>query len=252
MAARQRLVVSLDQCDGEQLQLTAEQYHYLVRVLRLQVGAQFIAILAGQWWLTELTAEPHIAQLLEVIPFQTELPILVTLLAALPKGNGFEQVISQATELGVTKIQPVMSARTLLQPSTHKLERWQRLAQEAAEQCLRQTVPHLCPPIPVAEVWHQVRAVHRYICVPDQRYPSLQYSLNAQTLNAQILNAQTLAIQEGEIVIATGPEGGWTEAEVAMAIQAGFKPVQLGTRVLRAVTAPVVALALVAAHLEQS
>jgi 16S rRNA (uracil1498-N3)-methyltransferase len=97
--------------------------HYLVRVLRLRDGDKFIAIDGtGRWWLTVLQGES--GQVLESLEIQTELPVSVTLLLALPKGSGFDDIVRVATELGVVKIVPVLSERTLLNPSPQKLERW--------------------------------------------------------------------------------------------------------------------------------
>jgi 16S rRNA (uracil1498-N3)-methyltransferase len=239
MPGLQRLVIAPEQRHQQELQLTPKQLHYLYRVLRLQTGDRFIALDRGEWWLTELQAETQPAQLLEIIPIQTELPVVVTLLAALPKGNGFDSVITQATELGVTHIQPILSERTLLQPSTHKLERWQRLAQEAAEQSLRQVVPNIGAPLSFLAGLQTLQAHppgHTYIGVLDAEAPHLAHALNQHP--------------PGPIALVTGPEGGWTAAEQDLALSLGVTPVSLGPRTLRAVTAPLAALAIVAAVLE--
>jgi 16S rRNA (uracil1498-N3)-methyltransferase len=244
----QRLVITPEQVHQQRLQLLPKQSHYLYRVLRLQAGQRFIALMHGEWWLTELAAEPY-AQLLEPIPIQTELPVAVSLMAALPKGNGFDDVVTQATELGVRQIQPLLSERTLLNPSANRLERWQRLAQEAAEQSLRQVVPQILPPLPLdtglkhwiadsnlvsnREHWKMAH----YICVLDAAVPHLSQALH-QTPPNHAIN------------LLTGPEAGWTATEQSLAISLGFQPVTLGARTLRAVTAPLAALTIVAAYLE--
>jgi 16S rRNA (uracil1498-N3)-methyltransferase len=235
---RQRLVIAPEQVHQQELRLSPQQNHYLYRVLRLQSGQQFIALIQGEWWLTELRAEGAPAQRLEQLHPQTELPTPVTLMAALPKGNGFEGVISQATELGVSNIVPLLSERTLLQPSANKLDRWQRLAQEAAEQSLRQVVPTLHPPVGFKEATQALskedgRAA--YLCVLDATAPHLGHVLDPRN---------------NQITILTGPEGGWSPAEQALALSLGITPVSLGARVLRAVTAPLAALAIIAAKLE--
>jgi 16S rRNA (uracil1498-N3)-methyltransferase len=238
----QRLVIAPEQIHQQLLQLTSTQSHYLWRVLRLPLGGRFIALLQregqGEWWLTELVTETQ-ARLLELIPVQTELPVAVTLLAALPKGNGFDAVVTQATELGVAEILPVLSERTLLHPSTHKLERWQRLAKEAAEQSLRQVVPQIHAPLPLAEGLSKLATPNAqgFICVLDPTAPHLSQALRQGEASTRM-------------TLVTGPEGGWTLAEQTFALSLGFQPVSLGARTLRAVTAPMVALALVAASLE--
>jgi len=241
IAPLQRLTIAPGQLQNQQISLNIQQQHYLSRVLRLRPGDRFIAMDGqGQWWLAQLQPGAEPAQVLETIPVQTELPVPVTLMAAPPKGNSFDEVVRQATELGVTTIVPVLSDRTLVNPSLQRLERWQRIAQEAAEQSERQVVPQILAPRPL-KVWLQVQdwaSCGRYFCVTRHPCPHLLDCLEA-------------ARQPG-ILVLTGPEGGWTEAEMQQAIVAGYQPVSLGCRILRAATAPLTALSLIAATLESS
>ena len=135
MAQLQRLVIASEQRQEGQILLTLPQQHYLNRVLRLGEGDRFIAMDGqGSWWLSELEASLTQAKIIESLCVQTELLGAVTLMAAMPKGSGFDEVVYQATELGVACIIPLRSDRTLLNPSPQKLERWRRIAQEAGEQ----------------------------------------------------------------------------------------------------------------------
>ncbi|WP_421658768.1 16S rRNA (uracil(1498)-N(3))-methyltransferase [Leptothermofonsia sp. ETS-13] len=242
----QRLVVDLHQICARRVVLTPEQIHYLGRVLRLRVGDRFVAMDGkGQSWIVKLVegeASPFEAELLEAIALNTELPIAVTLVMALPKGSGFDEVVRQATELGVTCIAPVISDRTLLHPSPQRLKRWQRIVQEAAEQSERQIVPTLLEPVSFSKHLQDMRdrpSTH-YLCVTRSSAPHILTCLLPNTCPPL------------SITIAIGPEGGWTEAEVEQAIATGYQPISLGSRILRAVTAPVVALSLVAAVCETS
>jgi len=236
MAQLQRLAIAPSQLQDQQILLTTQQQHYLDHVLRLRQGDRFIAMDGqGQWWLAKL--EVNQAQILEPMSVQTELPISITLMVGLPKGNGFDEVVRYCTELGVTCIAPVMSKRTLLNPSLQKLERWRRIAKEAAEQSERSVVPAILEPVAFSTAISATTANHRYLCVARGTCPHLKDALNS-------------VFTTSEILIATGPEGGWTASEVEWASQAGFQPVSLGRRILRAVTAPVVALSLVAAAFE--
>ena len=136
------LAIAPSQLHNRQILLSAEQQHYLGRVLRLRGGDRFVAMEPqGQWWLAELIS-PQEAQILEPMPAaQTELPVEVTLMVALPKGNSFDEIVRHCTEIGVSYMMPMLSERTLLNPSSQKLERWRRIAQEAAEQSERQIIP---------------------------------------------------------------------------------------------------------------
>ncbi len=236
MAQLQRLAIATSQLQDKQILLTREQLHYLSRVLRLGEGESFIAMDGkGNWWLAALEAQQ--AQILESLEVQSELPISITLMAALPKGNGFDEVVRCCTELGVTTIVPVISDRTILNPSSSKLERWRRIATEAAEQSERAVIPAILEPVAFSSAITAVRTNYRYLCVARGNNLHLQKAINSVPKSA-------------EIVISIGSEGGWTAAEIDKAITFGFQSVSLGSRILRAVTAPIVALSIVAATFE--
>jgi 16S rRNA (uracil1498-N3)-methyltransferase len=247
LAQLQRLVIAPAQRQDQQIFLTDSQQHYLGRVLRLSKGDRFIAMDGqGSWCVSELEANLTQARIIESLFVQTELPVAVTLMAAMPKGSGFDDVVYQATELGVACIVPLKSDRTLLNPSPQKVERWRRLSQEAAEQSERQVVPIILDPLNFAASLQPIEPSDavRYICVARGDTPHLLSCLQDQKFQRQ--TDQSPNPQLPSIAIATGPEGGWTEVEVEQAIVAGFQPVSLGRRILRAVSAPIVALSLVA------
>ena len=138
----------------------------------------------------------------------------------------------------MNQLQPLISDRTILKPSPNKLKRWRKIAQEAAEQSERQIVPHIFEPVKfIAAIKQNTSNQDKYICVARGDTPTLWSCLQQQT--------------PSEIVIATGCEGGWTDGEVEQAIAVGFQPVSLGNRILRAITAPIVASSIVTAIIEQ-
>jgi 16S rRNA (uracil1498-N3)-methyltransferase len=234
MSQLQRITIYPQQLQANQLLLTPQQQHYLLRVLRLRDGDKFIVMDGmGKWWLARLQGEQ--GEVLEPLEVKTELPVAITLMMALPKGNGFDEIVRCCTELGVISITPILSDRTLLNPSHQKLERWQRIASEAAEQSERAVVPTILQPVAFNTAIKETTATHRYICEARGDYPHLQQVIN-KTAN--------------EIIIAIGPEGGWTNQELEIAIASGFQPISLGRRILRAVTAPIVAISLIAAYFE--
>ncbi|MEG5018085.1 MULTISPECIES: 16S rRNA (uracil(1498)-N(3))-methyltransferase [unclassified Microcoleus] len=270
MPQLQRLAVTAAQICDRQIDLTREQQHYLNRVLRLQAGDRFIAMDGrGHWWLAVLEVRETglFASIAEEIAVNRELPVEVTLMAALPKGNGFDEVVRQATELGVASIVPVTSDRTLLKPSDQKVDRWRRIAAEAAEQSERQLVPTILDPISFDFAVKNCGQKYRYICVArgENRHlwdcllgnlepPQPPLVRGEQELEPHFVGAVPPCPPPGgelSIVIAIGPEGGWTEGEVERAIELGFEAVSLGSRILRAVTAPIVALSLVGAAFEK-
>jgi 16S rRNA (uracil1498-N3)-methyltransferase len=244
MNQEQRLAIRPDQRQGNWIVLTRDQQHYLHQVLRLGTGDRFIAMDGqGHWWLTQFHPRDARAQILQPLSANHELPVPVILLAALPKGTGFDEVVRCTTELGVAGIYPILSERTLLRPSDRKLDRWRRIALEAAEQSQRQIIPTIHGPLPLDQAiaqFEQQQAIgpHRYLGVTDPTAPPLLHYLPPQLGNC------------AGLAVMVGPEGGWTEAEIHRAQRAGFIPISLGKRVLRAVTAPVAALSILAAHLD--
>ena len=233
-----RLVIKRDR-EGKII-LTSQQQHYLKRVLRMGEGDRFIAMDGqGQSWLAQIRGNS--AQIIEQLNLATELPVAVTLMVALPKGNAFDEVVRCCTELGVATLLPVISDRTLLKPSPRKLERWRRIATEAAEQSERQIVCKIIEPLhfnaALTAVGNLETETDYYICVARGDADHLLTCLQRQPRKS--------------IVVAIGPEGGWTSQEIEAAIATGFQPVSLGRRILRAVTAPVVALSLIAAVVEK-
>lgn len=243
MAQLQRLTISATQLSGQQILLTEPQWHYLSRVLRLRRGDRFIAIDGqGLWRLAALQADGLTAEVLEVVSAQTELPIPVTLLLALPK-TGMDDVVRQATEIGVQRIVPILSQRTVLNPSPQKLDRWQRIIQEAAEQSERQIIPELLQPqawTAALQTWNNTTGLC-YLCEARGEYPHL---LKCLLESNQVQGNQHPVVSS--YMIAIGPEGGWTEQELDQAVTVGYQPVSLGTRILRSITAPLVALSLLA------
>lgn len=240
----QRVAVAPSQLQPPDLVLSAQQAHYLRRVLRLQTGDRFIVMDGqGQGWVAVLS-DNHQAALQEPIDIARELPIPITLLVAMPKGSGMDEIVRQTTELGVASIWPVMSDRTLLQPSPAKVDRWRRIAREATEQAERLQIPQILDPQPWPQALTQLAAIQpetlAYLCVARGDTPALLTAWHQRASNP------------GHIAIATGPEGGWDNAEIQAAIAHHFQPVSLGQRILRAVTAPGCAIALLATAQEAS
>lgn len=231
----QRVIINPEQIEANCLTLTPEQSHYLHRVLRLGVGDQcWVGDGQGTQWTATLGPTLGLATLRAMPPsaLAASPPIAITLAAALPK-QGFDEVVRQVTELGVSRIVPILSDRTLLRPSGNKLDRWRRIAVEAAEQSEHPYVPTVDAPVPWLNwVQQQPSDALRWLCVTRQQCPHIL----AQGQQDWPFQTLTLAI---------GPEGGWADSEVAAASSAGYHPVSLGPAILRAVTAPIAAIALV-------
>jgi len=229
-----RLLLDFNTLENGLIALTSEQSHYLKKVVRLKSHDHFIALNGqGQAWLAEII--DNSAHLLEAINETTELPVQVNLMVAIPK-NGFDDIVRAATELGVYRIIPLLTERGLVNPSPQKIDRWRKIAREAVEQSERQIIPIIEEPQPFLAILNRGAnpGTTCYIGVTRRTVDPLLSQLQTST----------------EITIAIGPEGGWTEAEIEQALAADFLPVSLGKRILRTITAPLVALAIINAYLD--
>jgi 16S rRNA (uracil1498-N3)-methyltransferase len=238
----QRIVINIKQKKEEKIYFNQEQYHYIFRVLRLKIDDKIIGMDGiGNSWILQLKEE--CGEIVEKIATNTELSLDVTLLVALPKGNGFDDIVRYCTELGVRRIVPLESDRTLLKPSPHKWQRWQKIAQEAAEQSERTIVPVILEPLKFKQIFSQksplnilLQESNNYICL-------------ARGDNDHLINV--IKKDQKNIIIATGPEGGWTDTEIELATNNSFEPVSLGNRILRAVTAPISVMSIISAIAQQ-
>jgi len=229
-----RLLLDFNTLENGLIALTSEQSHYLKKVVRLKSHDRFIALNGqGQACLAEII--DNSAHLLEAINETNELPVQVNLMVAIPK-NGFDDIVRAATELGVYRIIPLLTERSLVNPSPQKIDRWRKIVREAVEQSERQIIPIIEEPQPFLAILNRGVSPQTtcYIGVTRRTVASLLSQLQTST----------------EITIAIGPEGGWTEAEIEQAIAADFLPVSLGKRILRTITAPLVALAIINAYLD--
>jgi 16S rRNA (uracil1498-N3)-methyltransferase len=165
----------------------------------------------------------------------------VTLGQAMLKGERMDWVVQKATELGVAVIAPVVSARVITRPKADRLkpqqERWQRIALEAAQQAERWTIPVVSSSQSVSDFF-------------ETQAPSSLRLLLSERRSGQRLHA--VALPDGpdhQVVLAVGPEGGWEGEEVQHALERGFTPVTLGSRILRAETAAIAAISILQSRL---
>lgn len=220
---------------------------HLQRVLRLTTGDRvYVLDGLGALYLVQLTAlEKRAAQgrILSRMDAGGELPVPVTLIQGLPKGEKFDWILQKATELGVSRIQPVSTQRCVVKiaadKSADKLRRWDAIVREAAEQCERAKIPEVAPPCSLADWLGRPQDSSALIlaCLERADAPSL----------LQVLR-ETPRPSAFEVII--GPEGGFTPEESNALENAGAKPVNLGRRILRTETASLAALALISSLLE--
>jgi 16S rRNA (uracil1498-N3)-methyltransferase len=240
-----RLYLPPDQLGGDHVALVGEPHRYLARVLRLHAGAA-VTVFDGEGHEIDAVIESSDARatVLRLGQRRAALPIgrPVLLLQAIPKGERMDLLVQKTTELGIARICPVVSERTVAQPSRgrdgaadNRLRRWRLIAQEAARQCGRADLPIIDPPRSLAETLAVVPSgCARLMAWEEDRARPLRQALRGD---------------EPAVALLIGPEGGFSAAEAETATRAGFAAVGLGPRILRSETAAIVAVALVQAGL---
>ncbi len=226
-----RLFVTGPLAKGQNVPIDTAQQHYLTNVMRRATGTQILLCNGhdGEWLATlEPTGKKSAAALCtEPTRHQAPEPDLRLLFAPI-KRDHLEYMIQKASELGVAHLQPVITQHTVA-PHLNP-ERLQAIAREAAEQCERLTLPTLGEAQPLADAlvnWATDRPI--YACLEDGMARPLADALAAKS--------------PGPAAILTGPEGGFTPAEMEMIRNhATCIPVSLGPRILRADTAALAAL----------
>jgi 16S rRNA (uracil1498-N3)-methyltransferase len=237
-----RLFVNPVAINGERAFLEGEQLHYLTRVMRMGVGG-LITLLDGQGnaFETRIRTVERDRMIGEVLSKReiADPPIKITLYQALPKADKLDWILQKATELGANRIVPLSAAHSVVQISQEKqpakLERWQKIVIEAAEQCERGRPPEITTPMSPASVR----------LAPGE----LGLVLSERSQGQSLLAALPVRPPSG-LALFVGPEGGWTPSELAGFEANGSLSVTLGPRIRRTETAAVAGLALIMGRYE--
>jgi len=221
--------------------LPKDTVHQLQRVLRSRPG-DHVVLIDGTGWAYEvalrvLQRDRVTAEVVRIWQPESEPPTEVTLYQAVPKGRRWDWLLQKATELGVARVVPLQTERSVVRGAGN-LERWNSIVREAAEQSHRARWPQVTDPATLDQALDAFpdRPQALIACL-DPRARSLGCALFDLTLDAPI-------------ALFVGPEGGFSEVEVEAAMAKGLIPVSLGPRVLRAETAPLALLALIMARIE--
>lgn len=147
-----RLALTADQIGGDIAELSSEQRHYLIRVMRLGPGDSIIALTAEGSRVAALIDRDRL-RLAEPISLAPAPRLHITLAQSLLKGDRFSEVLDRGTQAGIAAFQPVLTVRTLArEPHERRSERWRKIVTEAAEQCGREDIPALYPAIDLGEI----------------------------------------------------------------------------------------------------
>ena len=224
---------------GTEVELPEAAAYHVARVLRLRPGAPLVLFDgSGRDFRGEISAidgdrvAVRVGAAAAGLP---ESPLAITLVQAVSRSERMDWTLQKATELGVRRIQPVLSSRSVVRlderQAAKKLRHWQAIVAGAREQCRRSVLPEVRPPLGLAP----------YLSGSPREGQRLVLSPHGPASLAGLPSAA----RRVELLI--GPEGGLHDAELEAAGRSGFAPVRLGPRVLRTETAGLVALAVLQA-----
>jgi 16S rRNA (uracil1498-N3)-methyltransferase len=224
---------------GGEVKLPAAGAYHVARVLRMREGAPLILFdgTGGEYQaeITGVNGDAVSARLMHQTPGTAESPLKVTLVQGVSRSERMDWTLQKATELGVTSIAPVLSARSVVRldekQAAKKQAHWQAIVIGACEQCGRTRVPNVATPLSLRDYFANVKKEGLRLVLS----PSAPGSLAG------------LASLPNKVELLIGPEGGLDDEELNAARTAGFTPVRLGPRVLRTETAAVVALSVLQA-----
>ena len=227
-----------DEVSGNRAALTGDHADHLSRVLRARVGQEF-EIATGEsvcrGRVTRIDANRVEFELSGEIT-ATATPS-VTLALSIFKFDRMEWAIEKCTELGATRIIPVIASRTeahLATAAFKRVERWQRIARQASEQSRRNSPPQIEQPTKLPGVL-ALPGKTRIVLAESEKKVMLKEGLQAHS--------------EGDLVLAFGPEGGWIQSELELFREAGWISASLGNTILRVETAAIAALAVALSEL---
>lgn len=239
---------------GDRVTITGEDFNHLRNVLRVKIdddilvsdgsGSDFIASI------TDVGAS-EITAVIVGNGQPRELPIDITLYQALPKGDKMETIIQKCVELGAARIVPVETSRCVVKLDSKgrakKVERWQKIAQSASEQCQRSRIPEISPVMTWQQALNDAEGSQNH---QNRVRNVIAYELEtgAEGLKKLLTDARELNIDEIRVFV--GPEGGFAQNEVDEAVNGGIMPISLGKRILRTETAGMALIAAVMLEVE--
>jgi 16S rRNA (uracil1498-N3)-methyltransferase len=228
-----------DEVSGTRAFLVGAHADHLSRVLRARIGQEFDITTGSEVRRGRITAITDDRVEFELgTEIRVPVTVQMTLVLSVFKFDRMEWAIEKCTELGATRIVPAIARRTearLAAAAAKRVDRWRRIALQAAEQSRRASVPEISDPLKVRDA----------AALPG----SLRILLSETETETMLADVLRSCSSEANVVLALGPEGGWTDEELTLFREAGWISASLGSTILRAETAAVAATAIVQSEL---
>lgn len=231
---------------GNIFYIDGADFNHIKNVLRMRVGDELLVSCLGKSHLCtieSLDCETAAVKIEKEDYRTTELPVEIVLFQGLPKADKLELIIQKTVELGVNKIIPVEMNRCVVKldakKKNAKLSRWQAIAESAAKQSKRNTIPEIGEVLNYSGMLKEAEKLDLFL-IPYENKDGMLATKAA-------LNEIKSGMKIGILI---GPEGGFEESEIAAAENAGGKTVSLGARILRTETAAITAVAMCMLHIE--
>jgi len=244
---------------GERIELTGTEAHHLIHVMRARAGGRVVVFdgFGGEYLaeIGQVRRDAAVLRLIEHRPIERELPGRLVVAAALPKGDRQKWLVEKLVELGVSAFVPLTTQRSVSEPGDSARTRLARTVVAASKQCGRNRLMEIAEAVEWMEFAAQCRADIRLVAHPASAATEYFDSGSASALlphDSGCCRTPLPLNLQSEVVAAVGPEGGFTDAEVAAATQAQWIRFDLGPRILRVETAAICLAALCAHRLQQT
>ncbi len=227
-----------------------DDFHHITRVMRMKPGEEIYCVNSNQQTarctIENITENEIVAKVIQWVEEDMELPVTVTIVSGLPKGDKLEWIIQKGTELGAHEFIPFIASRSIVKwdakKSDKKISRWNKIAKEAAEQSHRAVIPNVSAPVSLKELI-KMAADYDVLIIAYEEEAKAQESANLVRSFSSMKKGQSL-------LVVFGPEGGLADSEVELLKEKGFIACGLGPRILRTETAPLYLLSAVSYHFE--
>ena len=261
-----RIFLPPEELTSDKITITGDNARHLSLVLRIKPGESII-VFDGQGYRYDCTVQKvHKKEIIALLnkkePYSVESPLSIILAQGIAKGEKMDLIVQKSTELGVSKIIPLVTERTEVR-HTQKVERWRKIAHSASQQSGRDRVPEIEEPMelrdfinnpplsPFAKGGKDSSSPHLHNVSTKPHFEKggsggifkliLSESHSERNLKQLLCDLKDIS----EITVLVGPEGGFSKEEVDTAVDNGFLEVSLGPRILRTETAPIAAISII-------